>query len=484
MVEVITTHAPALLVVLPLAAAVVTYLFPARRSVVPAAALTLLSVTAVSAVLAWTVWSDGPFSYSLGGWGSPLGIDLYADGLTGLMLLMAVLVLVPCGAYGAFYFSGKKGAAGRGFWPLFFFLAASVNALFLSADIFNLYVTLELMSISAVGLVVVYGGRESVASGMRYMIAAITGSLLYLLGVALAYSATGTLDLAGPVAGGTAFPPAAAALMTAGLAVKTALFPLHFWLPPAHGTAAPPVSALLSALVVKGSFYILLRLWLGPFPAVFTEAAGVVLGAAGAAAIVWGSAAALVQKRIKILVAYSTVAQIGYLFLVFPLAHGPDPYQGPAAGGGVLHALSHAGAKAAMFLAAGNLVHAAGRDSLDAMGSAALRSPVSMLAFGFAGITLMGMPPSGGFAAKWLLLTSALEDGQWWWAAVMLAGGLLAGGYVFMVLRHAFARPVVVVDGGRVPRPMEAAAVLLSLASIALGFAAAPAMELLGRMTP
>jgi multicomponent Na+:H+ antiporter subunit D len=274
--------------------------------------------------------------------------------------------------------------------------------------------------------------------------------------------------------------------MTVGLFAKTALFPLHFWLPPAHAHAPAPASALLSALVVKASFYIVVRLWFDVFAPAVTPAATQVVGALGAAAILWGSVLALHQSRFKLLVAYSTAAQIGYLFLMFPLAGGGGEAQPWAAGGwtgGVYHAVSHAFAKAAMFLAAGTIIRAHGQDAIDDLAGAARHLPVTVFAIGLAGLTLMGLPPSGGFVAKWLMLTAAIASGQWWWAAVMVAGGLLAAAYMFRALAQAFATPrEEEEEGGRfraVPLRLELAPLLLALISVLLGVLSLPPFALL-----
>jgi len=245
-------------------------------------------------------------------------------------------------------------------------------------------------------------------------------------------------------------------------------------LPPAHAGAPAAASAVLSALVVKGSFFLIVRLWFDAMPGLMPQAAAQLLGTLGAAAILFGSVLALRQARLKLLIAYSTVAQIGYLFFLFPLAMGPDlghSWQAAAWTGGWIQLVSHAFAKAAMFLAAGLIAEAVGHDRIAELAGIGRALPISALAFGLGGLSLMGVPPSGGFVAKWLLLTAAVEAGQWWWALVMLAGGLLAGGYVFRVLGQLWGDA----NGSlalraRVSRRREALALALALCALSLGF--------------
>jgi formate hydrogenlyase subunit 3/multisubunit Na+/H+ antiporter MnhD subunit len=308
---------------------------------------------------------------------------------------------------------------------------------------------------------------------MRYLLVSLLGSLSYLLGVALLYFAHGTLSLGLLAESVTSSPAsfAATTLMTAGLVMKTALFPLHFWLPPAHANAPAPVSAVLSALVVKASFYLLLRLWFQVFTNTVTPSVALLLGILGVAAIFWGSVQALMAQRLKLLVAYSTVAQLGYIFLVFPLAQAKGT--GFSAWcGGLYFILSHACAKAAAFLAAGTVLYGFGHDRIDELAGITQRLPVSMFAFGVAGVSLIGLPPSGGFIGKWLLLNAALAGGQWWWAIVIIIGGLLAAAYVFRFFSRAFSYVEQVPMCRDVPWSMELTALALGLSAMALGIIA------------
>ena len=160
------------------------------------------------------------------------------------------------------------------------------------------------------------------------------------------------------------------------------------------------------------------------------------LAALGAVAIVLGSGVALRQARLKLMIAYSTIAQIGYLMLMFALACDPGTglHAGAALTGGLLQAVSHAFAKAAMFMTAGLMAGMLGHDRIGEMAGIGRAMPLGVLAFALAGVSLIGLPPSGGFLAKWLLLGAAVETGQWWWAVVIVAGGLLTATYVLLVL--------------------------------------------------
>ncbi|WP_369408815.1 complex I subunit 5 family protein [endosymbiont of Lamellibrachia barhami] len=446
-------------ILLPLVGALVCFLWP-RRSVL-LGLVTAIGVVTCVAGLGWQVVVLGAQRYAVGGWGAPLGIDLYADGLSLLMLMVTAGVGLGISVYSTGYFERKPSAL---FWPLWLFLWAALNALFLSADIFNLYVTLELLGLAAVALVALAGGADALTSAMRYLLVSLLGSLFYLLGVALLYHSFGSVDIAILAQRMEPSPPvwAAVGLMSAGLLLKTALFPLHFWLPPAHASAPAPVSALLSALVVKASFYILLRLWLEVFP-LGSAALGQLLGLLGAAAVLWGGIQALRQTRLKLLIAYSTVAQLGYFFLAFPLGTA-------TAWKGTLYLLlSHALAKAAMFMAAGNIMRFGGHDRIADLDRVAHRLPLTVTAFALAGISIIGLPPSGGFIGKWLLLDASLRAGQWWWVVILILGGLLAAAYVFKVIGYAFTQAGVLHETRTVPIIMEWVALALALGAILLG---------------
>ncbi|MCG6864949.1 MAG: oxidoreductase [Thiogranum sp.] len=467
------------LVATPLTGALVTMLLPRFATSVAIAAGVLTTVAA--GTLLYGVGTRGALGYDIGGWTAGLGIALRADGLSALLLMMNALVMLAASVYASAYFS--KTAERARFWPLWLLLWTALNALLLSGDLFNLYVTLELLGLSAVALASLGNKTAAVQAALRYLLVGLLGSMLFLAGVSLIYAGYGTLDMASLAhvaqAGPIVWP--ALALMTVGLLLKTALFPLHFWLPPAHASAPAPVSAVLSALVVKASFYLVLRLWLDVFAEAVTPAAASLLGVLGAGAVLWGSWRALRAERLKLLAAYSTVAQLGYLFLFFPLLQAlpPGSARDLAVGGLIILALTHGFAKAGLFLAIGIIQQRSGHDTIRELDGTAQRLPATTFAIALGGVALIGLPPSGTFLGKWHLLVAAFTTGQWWWVVVAVIGSLLAAAYIFRVLGHAFGHRAYPNQPVAIAREEWPALLLGVTAAVLMGLAGAPLWRLL-----
>ena len=470
-----------LILVLPFAAVLLALVLGGRnpRRV---AFLTLVTGLGLAIAIALALARGGqPLIYLLGNWAPPLGVALRADGLSVTMLLTTVGVILGVAIYARNNFTTPPGSgeerAPLMFWILLMAVWGSLNLIFLAGDLFTLYVALELVTFAGVPLVCLDGRPATLQAALRYLLFALVGSVLYMLGAVLLYGAYGTLDIAllAQRVRPEAAAYAAAALMTGGLLAKTALFPLHLWLPPAHAGAPAAASAVLSALVVKGSWFLVVRLWFDVMPGVVTFSAAQVLGALGAGAIVLGSVVALRQERLKLLVAYSTMAQIGYLFLMFPLAFdatGQLSAPAPAVAGGLLQVVSHATAKAGMFMAAGLIYAALGHDRIGELAGVGRAMPVATLALAVAGVALMGVLPSGAYVAKKLMLDAADASGQWWWTLVLQGGAVFTAGYVVLTLFSVMRRaPATVRLRTRVSPLAEWVALALSLASLLLVFA-------------
>lgn len=469
------------LVLLPLLAAALSVLLPhtARRvtGVLVAVAVVVLTVPVVTEVAGGAVLELG-----LAGHQAPLGIMLRADGLSALFVSLTGVVGLAVSGYAALMPAGTGTrlvgtGPGRsrwepshpGFWPLWLACWSGLNAVFVSGDLFNTYVGLELASLSAVGLVAL-GGRSAWPAALRYLFIAVLGSLLFLVAVGLLVSVTGTLDLeqsARVIAGTPGTHEAVAlalALASVGLGLKVAIVPLHRWLIPAHSSASSAVSPLLSALVIKASLFVVLRCWiwlaapglspsLQPGPGAGTVdmvgALGWVFGALGVLAVIHGSVMAIRQDRLKPLVAYSTVAQVGYWLLFFPLVmdSGTDSLEevgvttladdavlAGAVSGTVALALGHGLAKAGLFLSAGFLKDVYGTDVIDDLRGAGRRHPMIVMTMGLSAVGLAGLPLSLGFTGKWQLATAAVASGHYWMVVVLVLGTLLSAAYLLKAI--------------------------------------------------
>jgi formate hydrogenlyase subunit 3/multisubunit Na+/H+ antiporter MnhD subunit len=477
-----------LAIILPVAGAVLSLALGGRYAE-RIAFVVMPAGLAVAVAILVSVWrTHTALRYLVGNWHPPLGVAFRADGLSAAMMVTAALLICGIGLFAREQFASPQESEVRAplvFWTFLLAVWGALNAVFIGGDLFNLYVALELLTFAAVPLVSLDGRAETLAAALRYLLFALIGSIFYLLGAVLLYGAYGTLDIA--LLSGRIRPEPAAwaaiSLMTVGLLAKTALYPFHLWLPHAHAGAPAPASAILSGLVVKAPFFLVVRLWFDVMPRLPEHAAAQFLGILGAAAIILGSVVALRQVRLKLLIAYSTVAQIGYLFLMFPLAINPEtghPWSTAAWTGGILQAISHAFAKAAMFMAAGLIAEALGHDRISGIAGIGRALPLTVFAFALGGVSLVGLPPSGGFIAKAMLLTAAVAEGQWWWAVVVLTGGLLAGGYVFLVLARALAdasAPLTLQS--TVSQSRQAVVLILALCAVLLGFVPLRPLELL-----
>ncbi|MGK7295841.1 MAG: complex I subunit 5 family protein [Candidatus Wenzhouxiangella sp. M2_3B_020] len=412
-----------------------------------------------------------------GGWAPPLGIGWRLDALA--LVVLWVHALAGIAALVSAWQRFGPGTSGSGpFWPLWMILATGVNAALLAADLFNLYVALELTTLAAVALIATDDGIAALASAMRYLLLAVLGSLMYLLGVGLVYADTGSLAMHQP--GLEALNDVALVLMLTGLMVKAAIFPLHVWLPHAYSNAPGPVAAIMAAVVGKAALVALWRVWfetaVAP-PDVLAD----LLGLVGAVAVVYGAVAAYLQPRLKMVVAYSSVSQFGLLMLLLPLA-STAAFQGAG-----FHLLAHGLAKAAMFLAAANIVVVLGSDHIRHLPGLDKRMPVEALTLALAGVTLIGLPPSGGFTGKWMLLTAAWDAGGWFWLVLVVLSGLMSAAYVFRIAALTCFHPERRAVHHLHPRPpaiTSLAALLLALLAIVIGLYSQPVLDLLGAGLP
>ena len=322
-------------------------------------------------------------------------------------------------------------------------LMAGLTGIVITGDLFNLFVFLEISSLAAYALVAIGGGKATV-SGFRYLILGTVGGSFYLLGVGFIYFLTGTLNMADaarllPEAQDTTTVVAAVVLITLGLGLKMALFPLHQWLPDAYTYAPSPVTTLIAPIMTKVYAYSLIRMYLSVFPPGYitdTVPISTVLVVLGMIGILFGSVLAFAQQDIRRMLAYSSISQLAFIALGIGLANSL------ALIGAVLHILNHAVMKACLFLTVGAIRSQAGVVSVAQIGGLGRRMPLTMSAFTVGALSMIGVPPSSGFFSKWYLLQGGLDASNWVAVAVILASSLLTAVYFFRVLERVyFAAP-------------------------------------------
>jgi multicomponent Na+:H+ antiporter subunit D len=367
------------------------------------------------------VTQDGRQSVVLGNWPLPYAIELAADRLSAALVLITALLGTAVLLY-AWRWS-ETATDAPGLHPLLHALLASAGAVFLAADLFNLYVWFELMLITVLGLLVLGGTRRNLDAAFKYFSVSMLGTLLLLGAVGMLYGATGQLNFAALRAAALRPEVADALPVYIGLTLlafllKAGAFPLFAWLPASYHTLPAPVLALVGGLLTKVAAYVLLRL-LGD---VFVATPGMLLEALGWLAVitmVTGVLGAAYHWDLRRILAFHIVSQIGYLLLGIALAT-------PAGAAGTVYFLFHnILVKANLFLIAGLMWAAAGHYDLRRIGGLYRARPLLAVLFLLSAFSLVGVPPTSGFWGKFLLLREAFAQGRFVWGGIALVVGFL-----------------------------------------------------------
>ena len=382
----------------------------------------------------------GPWHYALGGWAPPWGIEYVVDPLGGGMAVLVALLATLVAVYAGPHLRTVSRRQGTIFDSLFLLLTSGLLGITLTGDLFNLYVFLEISSLSAYALLA-SGGERAVVATFRYLLIGTIAASFYLLGLGYLYALTGTVNMADlatrlPAVGGGAAMTVGVVLIVVGLAIKMAMFPLHGWMPDAYTYAPPPVTMFIAAVMSKVSAYALLRILffvLPPTGAVQTALS--VMSWVAAGGVLAGSVLALAQTDVRRMLAYSSVGQMGYVVLGLSLGNAA------ALTGALLHITGHAIAKGCLFGAVGSLPRDTAPASIAGFAGASRRAPLTMAAFTVAALSLVGMPPTAGFFSKWYLVQGALEADAWWFAVVLLVSSLLSAVYFFRVIEQIYFAP-------------------------------------------
>lgn len=433
----------------------------------------MLAAFGSSLALFSSVIQHGPASLQVGQWPAPFGITLVADLPAALMVLMSQFVLLM----GFLYAAGatEKATGYRTFYPLFFALATGLTGAFLTGDLFNLFVFAEIIVISGAALTASADDKYAVEAAYKYFYISTIAAAFFLLGVGALYASYGTLnlaDLAVRIAELPSQPLAMAGLafLTITFLVKSAAVPFHFWQPDFHAAAPTPISAMLSSLVVKVGVYAFFRMTTLLFPQV--EVLNWVLVAAGVAGVLYGGFGALGTHNAKRMLAYSTLAQVG--FILVGIGWG-TPLSLAAA---LVFSVNHALVKAAMLMMAGAMASRAAvkSASFDVIAGVGKYHPAAGILFLLGGMALAGIPPLNGFISKLMIFQSGMQAGQYPVLTVIGLASILTLVYVI----RAFVRIWFEYNPEAKPKDGDSllAPALLVLASLGLGILAEPLVGL------
>ena len=439
----IEQHLPALQVVLPLLLAPLCVLLHRGFLAWLVALLTSWATFAIACLLLEQAMTQGAISYAMGGWAPPWGIEYRVDVLSGFMLVMVTLIgsLVMTYARRSVV---QEIDADRVylFYTAYLLNLAGLLGVVITGDIFNLFVFIEISSLSSYALISLGHDRRALLAAFRYLILGTLGATFILIGIGYLYAVTGTLnmvDLAArlPEVMHTRTAKTALGFLTIGLALKTAVFPLHLWLPNAYSFAPSVVSTFLAGTTTKVYLYVLLRIMYSVFGVQFVfntmHLHAILLPLALASAIL-GSLVAIYQFDLKRMLAYSSIGQIGYMVIAISMAS----VTGVQAG--ILHMFNHAVIKTALFLAIGCVIFSHGRATLDTIAGAGRTMPWTMAAFVIAGLSIIGVPLTAGFVSKWYLVLAAVEQGHWVTTGLIVLASLLAAIYIWRVVEAAYFR--------------------------------------------
>jgi len=413
--------------------------------------------------------SAGPVHYHLAGWSPPWGIEIVVDPLSGVVASLVSAMAVLAAMYSGPFLAGWTRRRAGTFYSVYCLLVSGLVGIVITGDLFNLYVFLEISSLSAYALLST-GGSRSIVAVFRYLLIGTVAASFYLLGVGYLYAMTGTLNMADMSArlpnDDVAVLVVAASFIVIGLAIKAALFPLHGWLPDAYTYAPGPVVGFIAAVMAKVSAYALYRILYYVFDPVGGPRQPIeLLGWASVIAVVAGSLMALAQKDVQRMLAYSSIGQMGYIMLGIAIG---SPL---ALTGAVLHVINHAVMKGCLFMAVNGVQWKVGVFRVREFAGMAKRLPWTMGAFTVAALSMVGLPPTAGFFSKYYLALAAIESGHLSFLFALVLSSLLGAVYFFRVIEYAYLKTndePIEADAGTEVRELDASMLVPVVALAAL----------------
>ena len=436
-------HLSILLVVIPLLAAPVAALLPNGRLPWLLTQVVMLVCLWISLSLLADVTGGQLIHYELGGWAPPWGIAYEVDALNALVAVIVCMIGTLVTAYSLRSVPADIPLEKQAhFYTAFLLCFLGLLGMSMTGDIFNVFVFLEISSLSTYALVSMGRNRQALSAAFQYLILGTIGATFFLIGIGLAYAATGTLNMA-DLAVRLQDSPHTDTIKTAlgfifiGMALKAAMFPLHQWLPRAYTYAPVMVTAFLAGTATKVAIYIVARTIFTVFSAEYAASTllNELLIVLGAIVVVYGALQAIRQTSVKPLLAWSSLSQIGYFMIGIGLLSATGLMAT------MVHLFNHAMIKTALFMAAGILLYQTGTLHINRLAGLGHQLPWTFAVIVIAGLSLIGVPGTVGFISKWYLVLAAVEQQAWWIVAVVLLGSLLAIVYVWKLVETLYFQP-------------------------------------------
>lgn len=456
------THLPVLVIALPLSAALLcTFLsrlcqWLGKGLVIASLAGSMLC--SLGLLIQTATGQTHQIHYAMGNWEAPIGIEFVIDPLNAILAMFITFLALCTAVYSIKFLKGKTWLQSGGFYTLLGLLTVGLCGMTITGDIFNLYVFLEVASISGYGLIAL-GGKKSVLAAFRYLLIGTIGASFYLLAIGMLYALTGTLNMADlsvliQVHMDNPLIILACVCLIVSFGIKMSLFPFHVWQPDAYSYAHPGASPLISGAMSKVPAFAMIRFFIFLFGINhwIVDNALLVISIIGAIGMIVGSVMAMAQTDFRRMLAYSSIAQLGYIALGIGLGN----YYGIT--GGFLHILNHIFMKGGLFLIIGGIQYRYGIVDYRQFGQLHRKMPLTCLALVIASLAMIGIPPTGGFFSKWYLLLGSLEAHMYPFLLVLIVSSLLNAFYFLRVLERIFIHPespATSEDKGEIPRKLE-----------------------------
>jgi multicomponent Na+:H+ antiporter subunit D len=438
-----SAHLPILQILIPLLAAPLCVVLRHRDIAWAISLIVSLVSFAISLMILDQVLTQGVISYFMGDWPAPWGIEFRIDVVNAYVLVIVSAIGAIVSLYGRHSITKEIPREQIYlFYTAYLLCLTGLLGMTATGDAFNLFVFLEISSLSSYALISLGKDKRALTASYQYLIMGTLGATFYVIGLGLLYMMTGTLNIVDlhnklvDIDGSLRTFQAALAFLTVGLSLKLALFPLHLWLPNAYAYAPSTVTAFLASTATKVAVYVMLRVFFTIFGVDLLEETGManVIMILAISGMFVASTVAIFQDNLKRMLAYSSVAQIGYIML------GISFLNVTGVSAGIVHLLNHAIMKCALFLALGCVMYSVGSVKLSDMHGIAKKMPWTMGAFVVGGLSLIGVPLTVGFVSKWYLIKAAMEADMMPVAALILLSSLLALVYVWRVIEVAYFR--------------------------------------------